>query len=89
MNTMMVQKMGDPATDRFNEAWFDHFQTFSQRDQISLPFMLWHLDYPVRLMPASLFDLVQWPVFKKFRRQQFQSAQWAPAAKAERRALAA
>lgn len=81
VNTMMVQKMGDAATDAFNDAWYDHFLAFSQRDQISLPFMLWQQAYPVRLMPHSLFDLAQWPVFKKFRRQQFQSGQRARAAK--------
>lgn len=81
VNTMMVQKMGDPATDAFNDAWYQHFLTFSQRDQISLPFLLWQENYPVRLMPQSLFDLAQWPVFKKFRRAQFQSGQKARAAK--------
>ena len=89
VNTMMVQKMGDPATDAFNDAWYDHFLTFSQRDQISLPFMLWQESYPVRLMPQGLLDLAQWPVFKKFRRVQFQSAQRARAAKRARKADAA
>lgn len=89
VNTMMVQKMGDPVTDAFNDAWYDHFLTFSQRDQISLPFMLWQQDYPVRLMPQGLFDLAKWPVFKKFRRDQYQSALVARAAKRERRAAAA
>ncbi len=81
VNTMMVQKMGDPATDAFNDAWYQHFTEFSQRDQISLPFMLWQENYPVRLMPQTLSDLAQWPMFKKFRRVQFQSAQRARAAK--------
>ena len=89
VNTMMVQKMGDPATDAFNDAWYAHFLTFSKRDQISLPFMLWQESYPIRLMPQSLFDLAQWPVFKKFRRVQYQSAQVARAAKRAKRALAA
>lgn len=86
VNTMMVQKMGDPDTDAFNDAWYRHFLTFSQRDQISLPFMLWQENYPFRLMPQSLFDLAQWPVFKKFRRVQFQSGQRARAAKRARAA---
>ena len=89
VNTMMVQKMGDAATDAFNDAWYAHFLTFSQRDQISLPFMLWQEAYPIRLMPQSLFDLAQWPVFKKFRRVQYQSAQLARAAKRAKRSQAA
>lgn len=80
-NTVMVQKMGDPQTDAFNDAWYDHFLAFSRRDQISLPFMLWERDYPVRLMPMGLGDLAHWPVFKPFRRAKFQSAQRARAAK--------
>lgn len=80
-NTVMVQKMGDPETDALNDAWYDHFLTFSPRDQISLPFMLWQRAYPVRLMPMGLADLAQWPVFKPFRRAKFQGAQRARAAK--------
>jgi hypothetical protein len=81
VNTMLVQKMGDAATDALNDAWYDHFLTYSQRDQISLPFLLWQMDYPVRLVPRPLFDLAHWPVFKKFRRVKFQSAERARAAK--------
>jgi hypothetical protein len=25
VNTMMVRRLGDAATDRFNKAWFNHF----------------------------------------------------------------
>jgi hypothetical protein len=71
---------GGKATDAFNDAWNEHFLTFAPRDQISLSFMLWPLKYPVRLMPQNLFDLVKWPVFKKWRREKFQRAQEALAA---------
>jgi len=71
INTLMIQKMGDPATDAFNETWFDHFQTFSRRDQISLPYMLWKEGYPTRVTPFALSDIAQWPMFSKWKRAKF------------------
>lgn len=71
MNTLMIQKMGDPATDAFNETWYDHFQSFSHRDQISLPYMLWKEGYPTRVTPFSLLDIAQWPLFSKWKRDKF------------------
>ncbi len=70
-NTLMIQKMGDPATDAFNETWYDHFQSFSRRDQISLPFMLWKQGYPARLAPFAVADVAQWPLFSKWKRDKF------------------
>ncbi len=70
-NTLMIQKMGDPVTDAFNETWFDHFQSFSRRDQISLPFLLWEQGYPTRVTPFALSDIAQWPLFSKWKRAKF------------------
>ena len=71
MNTLMIQKMGDPATDAFNEQWFDHFQSYSRRDQISLPFLLWERGYPARVTPFSLSDIARWPLFSRWKRDRF------------------
>ncbi|MGL6209883.1 MAG: glycosyltransferase domain-containing protein [Paracoccaceae bacterium] len=71
MNTAMIQKMGDPATDALNEAWFAHFQTFSRRDQISLPFLMWQHGYPARLAPFAFTDIAHWPLFSKWKREKF------------------
>lgn len=71
MNTLMIQKMGDPATDAFNESWFAHFQSYSRRDQISLPFLLWEQGYPTRVTPFALSDIAQWPLFAKWKRDKF------------------
>ena len=70
-NTLMIQKMGDPATDAFNESWYQHFQTFSRRDQISLPFLLWEQGYPARVTPFALSDVAVWPLFAKWKREKF------------------
>lgn len=71
MNTLMIQKMGDPATDAFNETWYDHFQTYSRRDQISLPYVLWETGYPTRVAPFVLSDVAAWPLFSKWKRDKF------------------
>lgn len=71
MNTLMIQKMGDPATDAFNEIWFQHFQSFSRRDQISLPYMLWKEGYPARVTPFALAEVAHWPLFSKWKRDKF------------------
>jgi hypothetical protein len=71
MNTLMIQKMGDAATDAFNETWFDHFQSYSRRDQISLPFLLWEQGYPTRVTPFAVSDIAQWPLFSKWKRDKF------------------
>lgn len=71
MNTLMIQKMGDPATDAFNERWYQHFQTFSRRDQISLPFLLWEQGYPARVTPFALSDVATWPLFTEWKREKF------------------
>jgi hypothetical protein len=71
MNTLMIQKMGDPATDSFNEIWFQHFQSFSRRDQISLPYLVWKEGYPARITPFALTDIAQWPLFSKWKRDKF------------------
>ncbi len=70
-NTLMIQKMGDPVTDVFNETWFDHFQSVSRRDQISLPYMLWKEGYPARITPFALSDIARWPLFAKWKRDRF------------------
>lgn len=74
MNTMMIQRMGDEQTDRFNQAWFDHFMTTSQRDQISLPFMLWKTGCPATVLPLDLSAWAKWPKFRKGWRERFQRA---------------
>jgi hypothetical protein len=48
-NTMMLQQLGDAATDRFNKAWFNHFIQVSCRDQISLPYVMWKKTIPPAL----------------------------------------
>jgi hypothetical protein len=82
VNTVMIQKMGDPATDAFNDAWFDHYMAFSRRDQVSLPFMLWQKGYPLRVLPFAMTDVTRWPYFRRWKRLKFQAAEARKAANA-------
>jgi hypothetical protein len=74
VNTVMIQKMGDPVTDAFNDAWFDHFMAFSRRDQVSLPFMLWQLGYQLRVLPFPMTEVAAWPYFRRWKRLKYQAA---------------
>lgn len=74
VNTVMIQKMGDPATDAFNDAWYDHYMAFSRRDQVSLPFMLWQTGYPLRVLPFGMTDIAVWPFFRRWKRLKFQAS---------------
>lgn len=74
-NTVMIQKMGDPATDAFNDAWYEHYMAFSGRDQVSLPFMLWQANYPVRVLPFMMHEAATWPYFRRWKRLKFQAAE--------------
>jgi hypothetical protein len=71
VNTVMIQRMGDPFTDRINEAWFEHYLNVSSRDQISLPYIMWKFAYPERALPFSLTDLAAWPKFRAWKRDRF------------------
>lgn len=75
VNTVMIQKMGDPATDAFNDRWHAHFTEFSRRDQVSLPFMLWQEGYPVRILPFGMKDVAVWPLYRRWKRLKFQAAE--------------
>lgn len=83
VNTCMVQKMGCPATEEMNRAWFDSFLFVVGRDQILLPFILWSMQISPQLLEIPHQGLIRWPLFGKQRRKNYQSEA------ARRRALAA
>ena len=73
VNTMMVQKMGDVAADRFNETWYDLVQTLCYRDQVSLSYALWKSGYRPRILPFEYSQFIDWPVFSDEERKQFRA----------------
>jgi hypothetical protein len=71
-NTMMIQKMGDPATADFNAFWWDQFLALGKRDQVSLPFALWLKNMAPRVLDQVTRDFIDWPVYTYRDRRRFQ-----------------
>lgn len=71
VNTMMIQKMGDPATAALNEAWYGLFLHLCKRDQISLSFALWKSGLAPRVLEEANSAFIRWPVFSHRDRAQF------------------
>ncbi|SFT17568.1 Protein of unknown function [Sulfitobacter marinus] len=74
MNTMMIQKMGDPATAKLNALWWWLFQTLCPRDQVSLPYAMWLNDYAPRVLSSMAQQYIEWPVYSFKDRRRFQRA---------------
>jgi hypothetical protein len=74
MNTIMIQKMGDPATTELNALWWDFFQTLCQRDQVSLPYAMWLKGYTPRVLSSTARDFIEWPIYSFKDRRRFQRA---------------
>lgn len=71
MNTMMIQKMGNPVADAFNEVWWDTYQELCQRDQISLPLALWRTRYAAPELDFGVGEIGVWPVFTRRDRSKY------------------
>lgn len=51
-NFLMVRRQ-TPAVARLNSMWWRQIRLYSVRDQISLPYCLWHLGMPIALIPGT------------------------------------
>ncbi|WP_341233821.1 hypothetical protein [uncultured Sulfitobacter sp.] len=74
MNTIMIQKMGDPATAELNALWWGFFQTLCQRDQVTLPYAMWLKGYTPRILSSTARDFIEWPIYSFKDRRRFQRA---------------
>ena len=75
VNTMLVQRMGDAATDRFNEQWFGYLDTLCYRDQVSLSYAIWDTGYRPHILPFKQQDFIEWPIFSRSERERFRASQ--------------
>lgn len=74
MNTVMIQKMGNPVADAFNEMWWQAFQMMCKRDQISLPYALWLSRYDAPVLDFAVHDIAEWPVYTYVERSKYRRA---------------
>ncbi len=75
VNTCLVQRMGDPATDALNEAWYDSLTRLTRRDQVMLPWLLASRACPHRVLTANIRAWVDWPIFSPKARARFRRKQ--------------
>lgn len=71
VNTCLIQRLGDPATDALNEAWFDSLSTHTRRDQVLLPWLLASRACPHRVLSARLKSWADWPIYSPAARARF------------------
>lgn len=75
VNTCLIQRMGDVATDRLNEAWYASLTTETRRDQVMLPWLLARHQVEFRVLDARLKSWVEWPIFSPGARARFRRTQ--------------
>lgn len=75
VNTCLVQRMGDAATDALNEAWFDSLSTLTRRDQVMLPWLLASRGCAHRVLSAKVKSWANWPIYSPTARAKFRRAQ--------------
>lgn len=72
-HTLMVQRMGDPATDNLNEVWLDLFKKLSRRDQLTLRLAECVTGVNCQYLECRLLDYIDWPIFRRKHRFMFQN----------------
>ncbi|SFE07223.1 Protein of unknown function [Roseivivax sediminis] len=65
MNPILVQKMGDDATDELNERWYEVFLTLPARDQLALPLVEHTLGRKLARSPEHFSTFVTWPAIPR------------------------
>lgn len=45
-NSIIVRDNSDTCTENLMRAWWNEFEKYSTRDQFTLPYLMWKLDYP-------------------------------------------
>lgn len=75
VNTCLIQRMGDAATDALNEAWYDSLATHTRRDQVMLPWLLSSRACPHRVLTVNVKQWVEWPLFSPKAREKFRRGQ--------------
>lgn len=75
VNTCLIQRMGDAATDALNEAWYASLTTETRRDQVMLPWLLASRQCPHRVLSAKVKSWADWPIYSPKVRERFRAAQ--------------
>jgi hypothetical protein len=70
-NPLMVQRMGSPETDRLNEDWYASLSTYTRRDQVLLPFLLWQSAIRYQVVQRAHAEFIDWPVISHMERRAF------------------
>ncbi len=71
VNTCLIQRMGDPATDDLNVAWYGSLTSHTRRDQVILPWLLASRDCPYRVLSAKVKSWADWPIYSPKARAKF------------------
>ncbi|MEM9585555.1 MAG: hypothetical protein AAGA08_20810, partial [Pseudomonadota bacterium] len=62
-NAVMIHKMGDPATERAGQLWFELFLRYSKRDQLTLQVAEHLAACSSHLLDFPLTEIANWPVY--------------------------
>lgn len=71
VNTCLIQRMGDPATDGLNVAWYGSLSSHTRRDQVMLPWLLASRACPYRVLSAPVKSWADWPIYSPKARARF------------------
>jgi hypothetical protein len=63
--------MGSPETDRLNEDWYASLSTYTRRDQVLLPFLLWQSAIRYQVVQRAHAEFIDWPVISHMERRAF------------------
>lgn len=64
-NTILIRKHDDQATCQLMEAWWQEYVKYPTRDQLSLPYIIWKLDFDKKKIHIMGMNLYHNPRFKK------------------------
>lgn len=71
VNTCLIMRLGDPATETLNEAWYDSLSTLTRRDQVMLPWLLARRNCAYRTLSVALKSWAEWPLYSPNARARF------------------
>ncbi len=66
-NPILIRKHADEETSELMEAWWSEFKKYPTRDQLSLPYLIWKLNYDKKNIHILGMNLYENPSFKKHR----------------------
>ena len=66
-NTVLIRNHHDEITGRLMEAWWEEYQKYSTRDQLSLPYIIWKTNYDRTKIHIISRNIDRSQIFKRVR----------------------